>query len=322
MKQILVTGASGMVGRHFQEVVDDVEAQAVEYVYLSSKDCNLLDRHAVNQLFANNDFTAIIHLAARVGGLYDNMRNNLEMFNDNIDMAMNVLRAAHANGVQRGIFCLSSCIYPAGLGQDQPMTEEDLHKGAPHDSNMGYAYAKRIMEVLCRLYGAEGREYICVSPVNLYGPHDNFSAEGSHVIPGLIRRMYEHKIRGYRGPFQVWGTGNARRQFMHAETFARAIHRIFWDMGVKKGVYNICPSGSDVSIREVVELIATELNFSLDKIEYDCTHSDGVQRKLVSAEKFHGEYQDFTFYDLHSGLTDTVKWYVQNYPNVRGHPAQ
>ena len=319
--RVLVTGGSGMVGKHLMYHCASLETSE-EFVFLSSKDCDLRNKSDVEKLFVDTNYDAIIHLAARVGGLYDNMAHNVAMFNDNMTMNMNIMSAAFEHGVKRGIFCLSSCVFPAEA--DLPMTETQLHSGKPHSSNRGYAYAKRMIEVMADIYNENGAEYICVSPVNLYGAFDNFNIEQAHVIPGLMHKMMLAKQSGEQ--VVVWGTGVAQRQFIHAGDLARAIVCLIYDEKVKDGIFNICRETEDENgitrpeehtIKDIVSILGNFMELPEDRITYDATRSDGILRKTVTAKKFYEHYPHFQFMKLEDGLLHTVRWFNANHESAR-----
>lgn len=320
--RILITGGTGLVGKSLTEYIN-ITAHCLdnEFVYISSKDANLMVKSEVDALFINNQYDAIIHLAAQVGGLYKNMNNNIIMYQNNMCINKNIIEACHENNVKRGIFCLSSCVFPA-CPSSFPMTEETLHCGKPHESNYGYAHAKRQLEVMCQLYNTSyNRNYICVSPVNLYGSHDNFNIADGHFVPSAIHRMYNNKLENKRW-FSVYGTGNAFRQFLYAPDFARAIVTILFDNSIKDGVFNICESKQDGTIIEyriidVILMISNYLGFPEENINYDLRKSDGVMKKTVSGKKFIDKYPDFEFTPLEEGIKTTVKWMVDNFDDIR-----
>ncbi len=320
--RVLVTGGTGMVGRHLMYHVKTSMEDRDEFVFLSSKDCDLRNKADVEKLFSNTEYDAVVHLAARVGGLYDNMAHNAKMFNDNMMMNMNVMSAAFESGVKRGIFCLSSCVFPAET--DLPMTEAQLHTGKPHHSNRGYAYAKRMVEVLADIYNENDAEYICVSPVNLYGAFDNFNIDQGHVIPGLMHKM--KLANDNEGQVVVWGTGIAYRQFIHAGDLARAIICLLFDKEVNGGTFNICRECEDQdgtmrpeehTIKEVVSILGDLMGLSEEQITYDATKSDGILRKTVTAKKFYERYPHFQFMSLDDGLAHTVRWFNANFESAR-----
>tara|TARA_B100001287_G_scaffold269925_1_gene267955 strand:+ start:2492 stop:3460 length:969 start_codon:yes stop_codon:yes gene_type:complete len=320
--RICVTGGNGMVGSCIKDIKSNYPEH--EFVFLDRKLGNhsveLTSKKDVLFYFSKEKFDAIIHLAADVGGLYKNMDKNVEMFNNNISINQNVLEAANKYGIQRGIFCLSSCIYPPKPSKF-PMDETMIHEGPPHPSNEGYAYAKRMLEVQCRNYNkAYGREYICVVPVNLYGPHDNFSLTDGHLIPMVIHRFYKNLQWRHNNPggeFIAYGTGNPLRQFLFAPDFAKIICEVLVGEKYKNTEPLICCNNDELTIKEIIETIADTMTISREEITWDTTKSNGCMKKTVSNEKFKSIYPDFKFTNLKDGLKYTYKWFRTNYDSIR-----
>ena len=316
---ILVTGGSGLVGSHIKKLVTNNEKyRNMKFTFISSKDCDLTNRNDVLKYFKNKDFNGIIHLAARVGGLYDNMRNNVSMFSKNIKINENILEACNLNNIYIGIFCLSSCIFPEKPSKF-PMDETMIHESPPHPSNEGYAYAKRMLELQCRQYNNNfGKKYICVVPVNLYGEHDNFTFGDAHVIPELIHRMYKYKNENNNEPFYAYGTGSPLRQFLYAGDFAKMILTIF--NNYNPGHMNLRPiicCNDELTIKELVYKIAYIMGIDLTSIHFDSTKSDGCIRKTVSNSYYKRVLPQFHFTNIHDGLEKTISWFIENYEVVR-----
>ena len=193
------------------------------------------------------------------------------MFTDNVRMNENILEMANKYNVQKGIFCLSSCIFPYKPSK-YPMDETMIHESEPHPSNEGYGYSKRMLEMQCRNYNEQyGREYICVIPVNLYGPYDNFNLDDSHVIPGLIHKFYNHKNNNI--PFQMYGSGKALRQFMYSMIFVTILKILFDYEGHHK---NIICCNDEISIIDLTELICKISGCNIDEIERDISNQKDV----------------------------------------------
>jgi len=309
--KVLITGGTGLVGRAIQELKPNTN-----WIYLSSKDYDLSDYQKVKECFRKYNPDIIIHLAANVGGLFKNAAHRLEMFNTNIMMNYNVLDNAYKANIRRVICCLSTCIFPDGL--NRVLTEADLHLGEPHSSNYGYAYAKRIMEVQCRLYNeTPDFHYQCIIPTNIYGPNDNFHLENSHVIPGLI-----HKCHLNRGSyeFRIMGTGMPRRQFIYSKDLAKIIVQL-----VDENIYEpllICssPESHETTIYEVAKLIAKQFgidNVVPSEVESQNTKNDGQQIKTASPARLLSLFPNFEFTQLEDGIQETVAWFKENYPNIR-----
>lgn len=307
---ILVTGGSGMVGKALE---DHIKSSSSEFtwVFLSSKDCDLTDRHSVLNLFEKHKPKYVIHLAAKVGGLYYNIKEGPRMFTDNVRMNENILEGCHKYNVQRGIFCLSTCIFPATPSK-YPMDETMIHESPPHPSNEGYGYAKRLLEMQCRYYNKlYNREYICLIPVNLYGSHDNFNLEDSHVIPGLIHKF--HLAKKNSSDITIPGSGNAYRQFLYSKDFARIIYEVFTNYHKTDSI--IC-SYDEVLVKDVILCIKDCCNFDKNII-FDTTKSEGCLRKTASNKYFMSLFPDFKFTELKDGIKETVDWFNNNYKNAR-----
>ena len=303
--KILVTGGSGMVGKCLQDICKDSKET---FFFLSSKDCDLTQLDQVDKKFKEILPDYVIHLAANVGGLFKNLRERTSMFRDNVRMNENVLEISNKYNVNKGIFCLSSCIFPY-KPLKYPMDESMVHESEPHSSNEGYAYSKRMMEIQCRNYNKQfGREYICLIPVNLYGPYDNFNLEDSHVIPGLIHRFYINN-------FKMYGSGEPLRQFIYSYDFAKIILKFLFEYkGSKKSI--IC-CNDEISIKKLTELICELNNCNINNITMDLSKSDGCIRKTVDGGLFKKIYPDFKYTTLNDGIKYTIEWFKNNYETCR-----
>jgi len=324
-KLVLVTGGSGLVGCAIQKMAKE-QGNERNFVFLSSKMCDLRDENAVDLMFEKYSPQIVIHLAAMVGGLFKNERNNLMMLAENVAMNQNVLKSAHKHNVEKLICCLSTCIYPNGMGQDGRMIfESDLHCGLPHQSNIGYAMAKRMMSVEVNLYNKEyGTNYFCVTPTNIFGQNDNFNLMDSHVIPGLIHKCYLAKEQNEK--FVCCGSGKPLRQFIHSLDIAKLIISLMQMDGayLKRKLENtqfnvtLCPPQSqELSIKDVAEKIAKNFNMNASDIEWDKTMSDGQYQKTASNEKLMELLPEFKFANFDYALKDTVEWFKKNYAEAR-----
>lgn len=292
------------------------------YWFISSKDYDLTDIEQVQKCFSERKYDKIIHLAAIVGGLYMNMNNNCEMLINNLKININIIEACHKNNIQRGIFCLSSCIYPQNP-KCYPMNEEILCSSEPHNSNEGYAYAKRMLYIMCKNYNKTyNREYICLSPVNLYGPYDNFNIENGHVIPSLINRMYKtlNNIEPYnKDCFEVYGNGTAERQFLFAPDFAIIIYKIL-NSNIKNDLINIC-NDYEYKIKDIVNLIAKNICFDEKKIYYNKNYSDGIIKKTVDNTILKNIMKEnnieYTFINIEEGIKMTIEWFLYYLDELR-----
>jgi len=298
--KIIVTGGSGLVGNAFQKIQKEYDHS---FVFYSSKDCNLLEYEKSLYKISDEKADCVIHLAANVGGLYKNINQKVSMFETNMLINLNIVRICSLLNL-KFVGCLSTCIFPDDV--DYPITEDVLFDGPPHDSNYGYAYAKRMLEIHCKTYRDQfGSDFRCFIPTNLYGPFDNFNLEDAHVIPSLIHRCYLSKKNNE--DFVVYGTGKPLRQFMHAEDFARIILNEFDNLDKNPKI--ICPK-EEYSIGAVAKMVADSLDYG-DRIRFDSTKSDG-QFKKTAISKI-----KYDFKDLKTGIKETVDWFLKNYDTIK-----
>ncbi|XP_067426378.1 GDP-L-fucose synthase-like [Thunnus thynnus] len=313
--RVLVTGGSGLVGKAIEHVVQQEggKREGEEWIFLSSKDADLVDIGQTRAVFEKYRPTHVIHLAAKVGGLYLHMRENLHFLRDNIKINDNVLQTAHEMGVTKVVSCLSSCIFPDET--TYPIDETMIHNGPPHDSNFGYSYAKRMIDVQNRAYFQQyGHRYTAVIPTNVFGPNDNFNIEKGHVLSALVNKTYKAKNEGT--PVNVCGSGAPKRQFIFSLDLGRLI---IWVLREYKEIDPIILSvGEDdeVSIKEAADMIAHALGFK-GKIHYDTTLSDGQMKKTASNAKLRRYLPDFTFTPLREAIQMTCDWFVANYDIAR-----
>ena len=316
--KIVVTGGSGMVGKCIKNLEFLWPNHTFTYLNRSKNDdfsLDLTNRNAVLEYFKNNKYDFIIHLAANVGGLYKNMEKNIDMFSSNIKINENVLEASHASGINRGTFILSSCIYPSNPSKF-PMDETMIHESPPHPSNEGYAYAKRMLELQCRKYNETyNREYICLIPVNLYGPYDYYNLKDSHLIPGLMHRFHLCKLDG--GTFKAYGTGKPLRQLLYAPDFAYIILKVLLDNRYNETTPLICCPNTEYTIKDIVKSVCETMNIPFELVEWDTTKSDGCMKKTVSNKKLSNIFPELTFTELNKGLEFSYNWFIENYSTLR-----
>jgi len=247
-----------------------------------------------------------------VGGLYKNLRANLDFWRQNMLINDNVLSLCHEFNVEKVVSCLSTCIFPNATAY--PIDESMIHNGPPHDSNYGYSYAKRMIDVQNRGYFEQHKRlYTSVIPTNIYGPHDNFNLEDSHVIPGIMHRMHLAKDDP---EFSCWGTGKPLRQFIFSEDLARLF---VWTMREYDSVEPIIlsvPEEDEVPIGDVVHMIAKASGYQ-GQIKFDTTKSDGQFKKTASNAKLKSLNPDFKFTPMEEGITKTIKWFQENYDTAR-----
>ena len=313
MMNVLVTGGTGLVG-------NAIETLKPEWRYINSSDCDLkvpgsFDFFLTQQ---NERFDAVIHLAANVGGLFKNINQKVDMFEDNMIINMNVVQACYKHNIPRLICCLSTCVFPDELDNSSSMTEADLHYGEPHNSNFGYAYAKRMLDVHCRLINEADitKLYQCIIPCNIYGPHDNFrDPENAHVIPALISRCAALQEMNC-DTLQIRGTGKPMRQFIYSGDLARIIvDSVCKDINFGPDARLICaPNPADVrSIKEVASLVAAEFDISgVEPEDKTTTNNDGQMSKTCSNNRLRQLF-DIELTSLEEGIRKTCDWYKVAY---------
>ena len=308
--KILVTGGSGLVGMALQEVLKNTE-----YIVLtpSSKECNLIDSQETLSYIERHQPDFIIHLAAKVGGLYKNMNDKVTMFEENMKINMNVLECAYRCRIKKVISCLSTCIFPDQL--HFPIDEDMLHNGPPHVSNDAYAYAKRMLEIQSRIYNEQyGTHFICVIPTNIYGPNDNFSLEDGHVIPSLIHKCYLAKEEGKE--FVVRGTGKPLRQFIFSKDLAKLIRWVLENYIEKKSIILSVSEKDEVTIGDIAYEIAKNFDYQ-DHLVFDNSYSDGQYKKTANNSKLLSYLPNFHFVSTKDGIKQTVEWFIKNYETIR-----
>ncbi|XP_056122407.1 GDP-L-fucose synthase-like [Rhinichthys klamathensis goyatoka] len=312
--RVLVTGGSGLVGRAIERVVKEGEGrEGEEWVFLSSKDANLMSPEETRSVFQKHRPTHVIHLAAMVGGLYKNMRQNLDFWRNNVFVNDNVLQTAHEFGVVKVVSCLSTCIFPDKT--TYPIDETMIHNGPPHESNFGYAYAKRMIDVHNRsCFEKYGRRYTAVIPTNVFGPHDNFNIEDGHVLPGLIHKTYLAKKEGK--PLQVWGSGRPLRQFIYSLDLARLFLWVLRDYDEVEPIILSVGEEDELSIKDAANAVVEAMGFKGDVI-YDTSKADGQFKKTASNAKLCKYLPDFKFTPFKAAIKETCHWFVANYDIAR-----
>lgn len=281
MKQnnkIYIAGHNGMVG---SAIVRKLKNEGfVNLILRSSKELDLRNQAAVNAFFEREKPDYVFLAAAKVGGIVANNTYRADFLYDNLMIEANVIHAAYVYKVTKLLFLGSSCIYPKFA--PQPMKEEDLLTGILEPTNEPYAIAKIAGIKLCENYRRQyGCDFISAMPTNLYGPGDNYDLQNSHVIPALIRKFHEAKVKGDK-EVVVWGTGAPLREFMHVDDLANACYFLMKNYSDLQFV-NI-GSGQEVSIKELAEMIKEIVSFD-GKLLFDTSKPDGTPRKLMDSGK-------------------------------------
>ena len=304
-----VAGHRGLVG---SAIWRTLEAAGFErLIGRSSRELDLRDRAAVFAFFAEANPRYVVLAAAKVGGILANSTYPVDFLSENLRIQVNVLDAALEHGVERLLFLGSSCIYPKLA--PQPIKEEYLLTGHLEPTNDAYAIAKiaGILQIQA-VRRQHGLPWISAMPTNLYGPGDNFSPQGSHVLPALIRRFDEARRSGAESVTN-WGTGSPRREFLHVDDMASACLHLLENYDGPDQV-NV-GTGEDSTIREIAEIVADEVGYD-GRIEWDTTKPDGTPRKLLDVTKLRQSGWEPTI-GLRDGIASTVQWYREHVNTVR-----
>jgi GDP-L-fucose synthase len=301
--KILLTGASGMVGRNIQ---DHPSASEHDWLTPSSAALNLLDYGTVKQYFETHRPDAVIHAAGRVGGIQANMREPVRFLVDNLDMGRNVLIAAAETGVTRLINFGSTCMNPKD--QQGALAEDDVLTGMLEPTNEGYALAKITVARLADYLGRENPQlqYKTVIPCNLYGPYDKFDPRWSHMIPAVIHKLHQAKQQGLDS-VEIWGTGQARREFLYAGDLADAVMRALANFESLPSLMNI-GLGHDYTVNQYYEIAAKVVGYQ-GGFHHDLSKPTGMQRKLSDTRRA-TEWGWQPGHSLEQGLANTYQYYL------------
>ncbi|HEU4778873.1 MAG TPA: GDP-L-fucose synthase [Steroidobacteraceae bacterium] len=302
---IYVAGHRGLAGSAIYRALK--RAGYTNVIGETHRRLDLTQARAVDRYFDEARPKVVILAAARVGGIVANVESPADFIRDNLLIQTSVIDAAYRHGVSKLVFLGSSCIYPKLAAQ--PMREEYLLTGALESTNDAYAIAKLAGIKMCQAYRSQyGFDAVSVLPTNLYGPHDNFSERGSHVIPGLIRRMHDAKQSGAR-EFTVWGSGTPRREFLHADDFATAVLTVM-ERYAGDGPINI-GSGEDLTIAELANTLRDVTGLAAD-LKFDPAKPDGTPRKLLEVSRIR-ELGWQPKIGLEEGLAGTYRWFCEHH---------
>ena len=302
--KIYIAGHRGMVG---SAIWRQLEKEGYpNLIGKSSKELDLRDQKAVNSFFEVEKPAVVIDAAARVGGILANSTYPYQFLMENLQIQNNLIDSSLAFGTQKFIFLGSSCIYPKLA--PQPLKEEYLLTGSLEPTNDAYALAKIAGVKTCEAIRKQfNKDYVSLMPTNLYGIHDNFDLQTSHVLPAMIRKFHDAKLNGH-STVELWGSGTPLREFLYVEDMAASV--IFaLQNELPEHLYNV-GTGSDLSIKELAEIIQKIVGHKGEVI-WDATKPDGTPRKLMDVSKMH-ELGWKHQVDLEEGIARTYAWFLEN----------
>lgn len=304
-KHILVTGGAGFLGKQVVQQLRQAGASDDLITVPRSKDYDLRTMEACQRAAKGQD--VIIHLAAHVGGIGLNREKPAELFYDNLMMGTQLIHAAYEAGVSKFVCVGTICAYPKFT--PVPFKEDDLWNGYPEETNAPYGVAKKALLVQLQSYRQQyGFDGVYLLPVNLYGPEDNFDPRSSHVIPALIRKVYEAQERGDK-TLPVWGDGSPTREFLYSEDAARGIVMATQDFSESDPV-NL-GTGYEISIRDLVTLLCDLMKFEGEVI-WQTDQPNGQPRRCLDTQRAKAAFGFEAQVSFEQGLKNTIEWYRQN----------
>ena len=296
--KILVTGGSGLVGQSLQKFIPDA-------IYLSSKDYDLTTEIGVKNMYLKYKPEVVIHLAAKVGGILDNIKNPAEYYTENVLMNTLLVEYARRMNVKRFLGVLSTCIFPDVM-EKYPMKEEDLHSGPPTLTNFSYGYAKRSLAVQIEAYNKQyNTKYQYLTPCNLYGVGDKDHESNSHFITSLVKKIFDAKQNNKKS-ITLFGNGSPLRQFMFANDFAKIIHYVITNEIYDS--FNVA-GNENLTIKDMVNIALNSCDAEHLVINWDLSKPNGQHRKDVSIEKLKYLLPNFSPLNLSEGIKLVYKSY-------------
>jgi len=301
-RRVVVSGGHGFLGSF---VVEKLRAAGCREISVPrSREYDLREKSEALRLYKDARPDVFIHLAAVVGGIGANRENPGRFFYDNAAMGLHVIEAARIVGLEKFVCAGTICSYPKFT--PVPFREEDFWNGYPEETNAPYGLAKKMLLVQLQAYRQQyGMNGIYLTPVNLFGPRDNFDPASSHVIPALIRKCFEAKLAG-APEIQAWGTGNATREFLYVEDAAKAVLAAAEKYSKPEPV-NL-GSGEEISIRDLLELIRSLVSYQ-GRVRWDASKPDGQPRRRLDTSRAIAEFGWRAETPLEKGLQETIRWY-------------
>lgn len=304
-KKILVTGGTGLLGTGIKAIAQEYPQS--EFVFFGSKDCNLTKLDETLAFISKHQPDAIIHTAALSGGIQYSRKYPATLLRDNVLMNLSVMESARLVGARKTIMTLSTGMYAPDA--PNPIKEEYIHDGAPHDSNYSYSFAKRLIDPSIRAYRTEyGLNVIGLISNGIFGENGNFRPEESVMVAALIRRFYEH--RNSREPIVIWGDGSPLREYTYSKDMARAF---MWCLDHYDDTQSLhVGSTEEHSVKETAHMIADIMGIDPDRIVFDTAKPAGILKKSTDNSRF-VRLSGFSYTPFHVGLAHTIKWFCEHY---------
>ena len=304
--RVLITGSAGMLGSALSRNLS--ESKVHEVLPLTRQDLDLRDKHEFQKHLKNFRPEVVIHAAAKVGGIQANIASPFEFLASNLQIDSNVISASLENEVPGLLYIGSSCMYPKDYRQ--PLVESDILQGPLELTNEGYALAKITGAKLCEYATrSHGVSYKTIIPSNLYGPGDNFRTGSSHLLASVIRKVHEAKVTKSR-EIDVWGSGNARREFTYIADLAQWVGSQIGSMDDLPSMLNV-GIGVDYSVNDFYNAALRVLNVEAELV-HDITKPEGMQAKLMDSTLAREKHSWSPKIDLEAGIKETYKWFLSN----------
>lgn len=304
-KKIWVTGGTGLLGKSLELIKSDFPGR--EFVFTGTREVDLCDWNSVSAFAGRHSFDAIIHFAAKAGGIEMSYKHPAMLLRDNVLMNMYVVEAARAHGIKKTVMSLSTGMYAADA--PNPIIEEYIHNGYPHQSNYSYSFAKRLIDPIITSYRAEyGINIIGLIPNGMFGEYSKYDKESSVMLAALIRRFYEQ--RNGAEPIVIWGDGSPLREYTYGKDMARAY---MWCLDNYDDA-QIMHSGSteEHSVKDIAFMIADIIGIDRARLTFDTTKPPGIHRKATDNSKFVSR-SNFTYTPFRIGLEHTIRWFMEHY---------
>jgi GDP-L-fucose synthase len=309
-KLVLVTGASGFVGKNLVQRLKD--NYTCKLLTPSHTECDFAKEESVSSYFEENKPEVVLHIAGKVGGILANKNYPAEFFYQNAMMSILISHYSWLNGTEKLVTLAAGCGYPKHL--EVPYTESDFWNGFPDENSYAYSLAKKNLIVQSWAYREQyDFNSTVLLPANLYGPHDNFNLESSHVVPALIRKFIEARDKG-KNEVVVWGDGTASREFLYVDDTTEAIIKMAESCN-ESGPFNL-GTGVETSIKELIETIRDYVGYE-GNVVWDTSKPNGQPRRFYDMSEFKRVVGYVPSTSLSVGIDKTVKWYEENYSVAR-----